>query len=140
MRLFADTSVILAAAGSSEGASRFVFEHAKANSWSLLTAAYCVEEARRNGRKVGPEAGKNLDEIIVPCLTLVPTEVAFDKALVFPKAKDRPVLLSALGADADYLLTLDEGDFQKVIGSQVYGMDVCTPGLVLLGQRALGLI
>ena len=140
MKLFLDTSVILAAAGSARGASRFVMEEADANHWTLVTASYCLEEAQRNARKVGPKAPGFLQRSIVPKLSLVPTELAFDKALVFPKAKDRPVLLSALGAEADCLLTLDEADFQKVIGSHVYGLEVRTPGLFLLGQREAGLI
>lgn len=127
MKLFIDTSVILAAAGSAKGASRFVFDEAHANEWTLITAAYCLEEAERNVRKIGPKAPAALSDLIIPRLSLVPTELAFDKALVFPKAKDRPVLLSALGAEADCLLTLDEEDFQKMIGSHVYGLEVSTP-------------
>ena len=140
MKLFLDTSVILAAAGSAKGASRFVFDQAHANGWTLLTAAYCLEEAERNARKLGPKAPAALNDLIVPRLSLVPTELAFDRALVFPKAKDRPVLLSALGAEADCLLTLDEEDFQKVIGSHIYGMEVGTPGLFLIAQRVAGKI
>ena len=140
MKLFLDTSVILAAAGSAKGASRFVFDEAHANGWILLTAAYCLEEAERNVGKIGPKAPAALSDLIIPRLSLVPTELAFDKALVFPKAKDRPVLLSALGAEADCLLTLDEEDFQKVIGSHVYGLEVSTPGLFLITQRKAGKI
>ena len=138
MKLFLDTSVILAAAGSANGASRFVIDEAAANRWILLTAPYCLEEAQRNARKVGPKAPAVLAHTIVPKLTSVPTELAFDKALVFPKAKDRPVLLSALGAEADFLLTLDEEDFQRVLGSRVYGLEVRTPGLFLIGEREAG--
>jgi predicted nucleic acid-binding protein len=140
VKLFLDTSVLLAAAGSTKGASRFVVDQAEEHGWTLLTASYCIEEALRNARKVGPKAPAALDRLIVPKLSLVPTELAFDKALVFPKAKDRPVLLSALGAEADCLLTLDEEDFQKVIGSHVYGMEVSTPGLFLVAQRHAGRI
>ena len=46
--------------------------------------------------------------------------------------------MSALGAAADCLLTLDETDFQNVIGLQVYGMDIRTPGMFLIGQREAG--
>jgi len=76
-----------------------------------------------------------LNGSLVPKLSFVPTELTFDKVLVFPKAKDRPVLLSALGAESDFLLTLDEGDFQNVIGCEVYGMGVSTPGLFLISER-----
>lgn len=140
MKIFIDTSVLLAAAGSEKGASRFVFEQAAIRGWTLITTRYCLEEAQRNAAKVGRKAPATLHESMVPKLALVPTELAFDKVLVFPKAKDRPVLISALGAKADYLLTMDEGDFQKVIGSHVYGMGVNTPGLFLIAERNAGRI
>jgi predicted nucleic acid-binding protein len=140
VKLFLDTSVLLAAAGSTKGASRFVVAQAHAQGWALLTASYCIEETLRNARRLGTKATTALSRAIIPRLEIVPTELAFDKALVFPKAKDRPVLLSALGAEADWLLTLDETDFQKVIGSQVYGMKVTTPGLFLILQREAGRI
>ena len=117
MKLFIDTSVILAAAGSEKGASRYVFEHATVHGWSLLSIRYCLEEAQRNALKVGRKVPATLDESMVPKLALVPMELAFDKALVFSRSKDRPVLISALGAYADHLLTLDEGDFQEIVPS-----------------------
>ena len=135
MKLFIDTSVLLAAAGSENGASRFIFDQATDREWVLRTTHYCLEEAQRNVAKVGRKASTIFNGSLVPRLSLVPTELTFDKVLVFPKAKDRPVLLSALGAESDYLLTLDEGDFQKVIGSHVYGMGVSTPGLFLISER-----
>ena len=140
MKVFIDTSVLLAAAGSENGASCFLFEQAPIRGWVLVTTHYCLEEAQCNVAKVGRKASATLNESLLPKLVFVPTELAFDKVLVFPKAKDRPVLLSALGAESDYLLTLDEGDFQKVIGSHVYGMGVSTPGLFLIAERKAGRI
>ena len=140
MKLFLDTSVLVAASGSSKGASRFIIESAPGQQWILLTAPYCVEETVRNVPKLGRTAAMAWRKTIHPALVLVPNELALDKALVFPKAKDRHVLISALGAEADVLLTLDEGDFQNVIGSQVYGMAVRTPGQFLLEQRKAGLL
>ncbi len=138
MKLFIDTSVLLAAAGSAKGASRYLFTHAEPNGWELLSSLYCVEETDRNARKLGPKALPYWRSSILPRLTLVPIELAYDKVLVFPKTKDRPVLLSALGAEADVLLTLDEADFQKVIGSQVYSLQVRSPGQFLIDQREAG--
>jgi len=140
MKLFLDTSVLLAGAGSARGASRFVMEQARGQKWELLTAQYCVEEAKRNIPKLGAKAVTVLGTIVLPALFIAPTEVAFDKALVFPKAKDRPVLLSALGCEADYLLTLDEADFQRVIGERAYGLEIRSPGQFLLELRSAGLI
>lgn len=140
MKLFLDTSVLIAASGSAVGASRFVIQTAKAQGWALVTAPYCIEETERNVPKLGPNATRTWRRTIAGALALVPNELVLDKVLVFPKAKDRPVLISALAAKADALLTLDEGDFQKVIGSQVYGMPVRTPGGFLVELRASGLI
>ena len=136
MKLFLDTSVLLAAAGSAKGASRYVFQHAGVLGWQLLSSSYCIEEADRNAPKLGHKTRSYWRAFLLPHLVLVPIELTFDKVLVFPKAKDRPVLLSALGAEADVLLTLDETDFQNVIGSQVYGLQVRSPGQFLIDQRA----
>lgn len=140
MKIFLDTSVLLAAAGSAQGASRFVIQHAKSHDWQLLSSPYCVEETDRNARKLGPGAPAYWRASLLPRLTLVPIELTFDKVLVFPRAKDRPVLLSALGAEAQLLLTLDESDFQQVIGGQVYSLRVRSPGQFLIEQRAAGLL
>lgn len=140
MKLFLDSSVLLAAAGSGQGASRFVVQQAAAQSWYLLTASYCVEEKQRNIRKLGSTAAAYWKATLLPVLTLVPIELIYDKVLVFPKAKDRPVLLSALGAEADVLLTLDESDFQRIIGGQIYHLLIRSPGRFLMEQRAAGLI
>lgn len=56
MRLFFDSSVLLAAAGSTSGASRLLITSAKREGWSLLTSAYCVREVEYNLPKLGPKA------------------------------------------------------------------------------------
>ncbi len=97
MKLFLDTSVLLTASGSAAGASHFIVLAASGQGWTLLTSPWCVEETDRNVRKFDAKAVSVWRTFLQPALTLVPTELAFDRALVFPKAKDRPVLLSALG-------------------------------------------
>jgi hypothetical protein len=69
---------------------------------------------------------------------LRPGSLALDKPLVFPKAKDRPIVITALAARSDWLLTLDEGDFHTKLGREVYGLRIATPGEFLLEQRAQG--
>jgi hypothetical protein len=70
----------------------------------------------------------------------IETRLALDQPLVFPKAKDRPVLITALAARAEWLLTLDEEDFHGRLGRSVYGLRLASPGEFLLDQRAQGLI
>jgi hypothetical protein len=66
--------------------------------------------------------------------------LALDRPLVFPKAKDRPVVISALAARCAWLLTLDETDFHGNLGREIYGMSIATPGQFLIEQRHQGLL
>lgn len=140
MKLFLDTSVLLAACGSAKGASRYLCEQGTGHGWLLVTSGYCLNETMRNLPKLGEAAVDAWDGVVGPCLALVADVLALDKALVFEKAKDRPVAISALAASAEVLLTLDRTDFHRTLGSQVYGMAVRTPAEFLVEQRTLGRI
>lgn len=74
MRFLLDTRVLLAAADSATGASRFVLEHAGVHEWQRLTSTNCVEETDRNVRKLGPKAAVFGRTSLLPHLTLVPIE------------------------------------------------------------------
>ena len=140
MRIFLDTSVLLAAAGSSRGASRFLITQADAHGWELVSSDYCAEEARRNLPKLGRSAAAAWRTAIAPSLRLARASLALDKPLVFPKAKDRPVVITALATRAEWLLTLDEADFRGKLGREVYGLRIATPGEFLREQRARGVL
>lgn len=140
MELFLDTSVLLSACGSSKGASRFIIEEAKAQGWELISAHYCREETRRNLNKLGVDAEtfftQQLDRRIDWRLDVLTSK----DIIVFDKAKDRPVLISALSVKPSALLTLDRADFHDRLGNQFYGIDIRTPGEWLMEMRELGLI
>jgi len=136
VRLFLDTSVLLAASGSARGASRFLITEAPAHGWKLVSSDYCDEETRRNLSKLGRSAATAWKKDIAPRVRFVRANLALDKPLVFPKAKDRPVVITALAARSDWLLTLDEGDFHTKLGREVYGLRIATPGEFLIEQRA----
>ena len=140
MRVFLDTSVMLAAAGSAKGASRFILAEAASHGWELLSSDYCAEEIRRNLPKLGRSATSAWKTEISSRVQLMRASVALDKLLVFPKAKDRPVVITALAVRAEWLLTLDEADFHGKLGREVYGLRIATPGEFLLEQRARGLL
>ena len=140
MRLFLDTSVLLAAAGSAKGASRFVLTEAEAHGWELFSSDYCVEETRRNLPKLGRVALFGWKLAVSPRLEIVRASMALDRPLVFPKAKDRPVVITALATRAEWLLTLDTGDFHTKLGREVYGVRIATPGEFLQEQRAQGVL
>ena len=128
MRLFLDSSVLLAAAGSSKGASRLLFDHATSHGWQLLTADYCVREAEFNLPKIGEKAELSWKVVIRPALIPVKAQLTLDRPLIYRATKDRPVVISALSKKADYLLTLYRDDFHDLLGRSVYGLPIRTPG------------
>ena len=138
MRLFLDTSVLLSASGSAKGASRFILAEAVAQGWDLVSSDYCAEETQRNLPKIGRTAAAAWKAEIAPRVRLIRASLALDKPLLFPKAKDRPVVITALAARADWLLTLDETDFHGKLGREVYGLRLATPGEFLFERRAAG--
>ena len=138
MRLFLDTSVLLSASGSAKGASRFVVTEAAAQGWDLVSSDYCAEETQRNLPKIGRAAAATWKAEIAPRVRLIRASLALDKPLLFPKAKDRPVVITALAARADWLLTLDVTDFHGKLGREVYGLRLGSPGEFLFERRAAG--
>lgn len=138
MRLFLDSSVLLAASGSAKGASRFLVEHGTGAGWTLLSSHYCHEETQRNLPKLGPTALHWFAEEMEATIEWQADALSAEQAVIFPKAKDRPVLVTALAAKAAVLLTLDRADFQTLLGSQFYGMRILTPGDWLTERREAG--
>jgi predicted nucleic acid-binding protein len=136
MRLFLDTSVLLAASGSANGASREIFRLSAKNSWTLVATPYVIQEVLRNLSNFPPHASIDWDDLHGELLLMADVFTA-DRPAVFATAKDRPILFSAL-AWADVLLTLDRGDFQTLLGNDFYGLKILTPGRFLLRERAAG--
>jgi len=128
VRLFLDSSVLLAAAGSTSGASRLLITSARRERWTLLTSAYCVREAEHNLPKLSPKAAVDWSRRIKPRLTIVGTHLVLDRPLIYRAVKDRPVVITALSLKSDVLLTLDRTDFHDLLGSSVYGLPIRTPG------------
>ena len=136
MRLFLDTSVLLAASGSAAGASREIFRRASANGWVLISTPYVLEEVLRNLSGLPTQASAEWARLR-PALLVRDDVLTLDRPAVFHAAKDRPVLFSAL-AWADVLLTLDRSDFGALMGNSFYGLVVLKPGACLERERAAG--
>ena len=136
MRLFLDTSVLLAGCVSFSGASCEVFRRAPANGWLLVTTPYVTEEVLRNLGDFPPSASANW-VLLRPSLLIMDDVLTLDRPVVFLSGKDRPILFSAL-AWADVLLTLDHGDFGSLMGQPFYDLVVLKPGTFLERERAAG--
>lgn len=128
MRLFLDSSTLLAASGSVRGASRFVIEEAVSREWILFSSFYCFEETRKNLPKLGRNALRDFEAIVAPKVECASTALVIDRPMVYRVSKDRPVVATALSLQCHALLTLDRADFQRVLGNQIYGLLICTPG------------
>jgi predicted nucleic acid-binding protein len=136
VRLFLDTSVLLSACGSEQGASRELFRLAPTAGWFLITTPYVLQEVTNNLRKLTPAAAHSWPQL-KPNLLILDDIVTLDRPSNFGPGKDRPILFSAL-AWADVLLTLDIGDFGGLIGGNFYELPVLKPGDFLIRERSAG--
>lgn len=133
MRLFLDTSVLLAACGSAKGASREVIRLATVNQWTLVATPYVLTEVEHNLPDLLPGAGAAWSSLRDELLVMNDV-LTVDRLAVFDVPKDRPILFSAL-AWADVLLTLDRADFGKLLGTAYYNLAILAPGHFLHRER-----
>ena len=131
MRVFLDSSVILSACGSEKSLSRLVTILARSRDWSLVSAAYCRAETVKNLEKLGIHAGKHWP-LIEAEIEWVPNALTTKRPILLAASKDKPVLISALAARCEILLTLDKADFELLLGTVVYGIRVMTPRAFLV--------
>lgn len=136
MKLFLDTSVLLAASESPLGASRELFQRAHSNDWTLLTTPYVLHEVARNLPTVSPHG--NFDwKVLRRQLAVTNDMPVLERAEIFEPAKAKPILFSAL-ACAEALLTLDDAAFASLMQTSFYGLVILRPGIFLQQQRASG--
>lgn len=133
MKIFLDSSVLLSACGSSKSLSRLITEIATDRQWTLISAYYCSAATQKNIAKLGAEAIAKWPDL-KSRIEWVPNALTSKKPLLLTASKDKPVLISALAAKSDVLLTLDKSDFGMLLGTSVYGMLVGTPRDFLLQQ------
>jgi predicted nucleic acid-binding protein len=126
VKVFLDTSVILSACSSQRSLSRLVFVLAPEQGWHLVSAHYCRAETLRNLGKFPPSAMQTWLEW-QDTIEWTPNALTTRHPLLPIASKDKPVLISALAAECDTLLTLDKGDFGDLLESKVYKMLVTTP-------------
>lgn len=122
---------MLSACGSGKSLSRLITEIAPERGWSLISASYCRAETSRNIGKLGANANLKWPDLQTK-IEWVSNALTSKKPLLLTASKDKPVLISALAAKSDVLLTLDKGDFGMLLGTTIYGMQVSTPRDFLL--------
>ncbi len=122
---------MLSACGSEKSLSRLIMELAAERGWHLISAMYCRAETGKNIGKLGISAVARWPEMQAQ-VEWVPNALTSRRPLLLAASKDKPVLISALAARSEVLLTLDKADFGLLLGTLVYGMQVTTPRDFLL--------
>lgn len=134
MKLFLDTSVLLAASESPLGASREIFQRAHSNDWTLITTRYVLQEVTRNLPNLAPHGIYDW-KVLSRQLASIEDMPVFSRPVVSQPAKNNPILFSAL-ATAEALLTLDEAHFGSLMQTSFRGLVILRPGIFLQQLRA----
>ncbi len=91
----------------------------------LISSAYAIEEARRN---LGHDIQKERLEALLLKVKIVPECIHQQlPEKVSIKEKDKPILLAAIAAGVDYLITGDMKDFGQFYGKQIEGVIILPP-------------
>ena len=138
-RIFADASVLIAGAGSRQGASRAVLKMAEIGLFKLLVSRQILDECDRNLRKKLPAAWPIFVELlatIVPEILPDPSPEESAQWETIIEAKDAPILAAAVLANADRLLTLNTKDFTPEVAVRS-GLIVQTPGVFVQEIRKI---
>lgn len=136
MNLFLDSSVLLAASGSSKGSSRALFDLAPSSGWKLVTSPYALNEVVKNLPKF-PTTATSAWVGLRRQLVITDDVVSVNRPVIFAASKDRPILFTAL-ASATVLLTLDHEHFRDLLAGDFYGLRVRLPFEFLEEERAAG--
>jgi predicted nucleic acid-binding protein len=120
-RIFLDANVLFSIAYGSPGTLRLL-EFTRKKHGLPLASSYVVEEAKRN--LLEPDQIERLDACVSK-LRLVPEVDPRTPCPIELPEKDRPVLLTAISARANYLVTGDMLHFGKYFGQTIHGVKIC---------------
>ena len=130
LSVFADSSVLIAGAGSKSGASRTVLVMAEIGLFRLILSRQVLDECERNLRKKLPRALPVLAELLANIDPEIVPDPPAEESIYWEAyivRKDAPILAAAHLADADRLLTLDRQDFTMDVAVES-DLIILTPG------------
>lgn len=125
--LFLDANILFSASYREKSGLLKLWEIKSA---SLVSSVYAVEEARRN---INTEPQKErLEKLIIRLKDIYPFHVNLDlPENIIIREKDKPILMSAIAAKADFLITGDVRDFGKFYGTKISGVMILPPSIYL---------
>lgn len=137
--IFADSSVIIAGAGSSTGASRAVLTLAELGFLKVVISQLVLEESQRNIAKKLPAALPVFTQLLAtikPEIIPDPTLEECQQWITIIEAKDTPIIAAALSAKVNRLLTLNTKDFTAEVAATT-GLIIQTPGNFIQDIRGI---
>ena len=138
VRVFIDTSVLIAGLASERGASGAVLDLCETGVVEMIISRQVLVEADRNLSAKLPalvDSFRRFIKSLEPLMVEDPPRGLVQKAAKMIHLKDAPILAAAQTAQADYLVTLDKKHFLKTRDEMKFSPPVLTPEEFL---RALG--
>jgi predicted nucleic acid-binding protein len=132
-KLFLDANILFSVAYGSPGLDR-LWKLAKKGHCELIASQYVIEEAKRN---LDQQEHLNNFERYLSKLTIV---AEADPSIPCPidlPDKDSPVLMAAIAAKVNFLLTGDVTHFGKYFGKTIMGVKISTARDYLLSKMKL---
>ncbi len=102
----------------------------------MISSSYSRAESSNNIGKLGAGASLRWSDMQAK-VEWVANALTSNRPLLLAASKDKPVLITALAAKSEVLLTLDKADFGPLPGTTDYGMAVSMPRDFLV-QYGLG--
>ena len=122
--LFLDANILFSAAYREQSGILRLWQ---IKSVKLISSVYAVEEARRNLDI--PLQKERLEKLLIGLKEVLPhhTDIELPEDVAIIREKDKPILLAAISAKADFLITGDVRDFGKFYGKKIGGVTILAP-------------
>ena len=131
LRIFLDTSALIAGVASSRGAARAVFQLAEIGLIEVIVSRQVIVEADRNIEEKLPEVlneYREFMELLAPVLIDDPRQKDIERFLKIINYDDAPILASAVISGADFLVTWDRKHFMDKNINIHSQLKIVTPG------------
>jgi len=131
LKVFLDTSALIAGIASSKGAARAVLQLAEVSLIEVIVSKEVIVEADRNIEEKISEMLNEYREFITilsPILVDDPSQKECEKFLKVINPDDAPILASAVYSGADFLVTWDKKHFMRKDVQTYSNLRIVTPG------------
>ena len=130
IKVFIDTSVLIAGVASLTGASAAVLDLCEAESIQMVISRQVLVEADRNFSAKLPGLVYEFRQFIrnlVPLMVEDPPAAAVERAAGLIDRKDAAILAAAIESKVEFLITLDKKHFLKQKVQRNIPIEICTP-------------